>query len=330
MAVQGLDGLIAAARQEPTLVGVGLTDAQSMRSIIWPAFQREAAPWAELEYAHDVVPPRVLARLKDTAPGASRPDIVIVGNPTSFARAGLTEPFDQPAAGLYPAGWTDAQQYWIPVYVQPVVLIYNQYHAAPPPARWTDLADARWAGRVVFEEPWRMISTGPALAELHSALGAEGARELLAQVAARQPLLVGDNERSVLEVATGDRWVGLSIWNVARRIRPGSPVRHVFLEPTPCVPGFAALARGGASPNLARLFLAWLASSGGQRAYAETGRIPALPDLDVPTALTRILPPGITPLFGSTDWLSEPERWVERFRQVFAPSSDTARAGKLG
>src|SRR5262249_1060677 len=181
MAIQGLDELIAAARQEPTLVGVGLTDPQSMRSIIWPAFQREAAPWAELEYTQDVVPPRVLARLKEPVAGAKRPDVLIVGNPASFGRAGVTEPFDQPAAGLYPAGWTDAQRYWIPVYVQPVVLIYNRYHAAPPPARWTDLADARWAGRVVFEQPWRMISTGPALAELHSALGAAGASELLAQ-----------------------------------------------------------------------------------------------------------------------------------------------------
>src|SRR5712692_4731470 len=42
----------------------------------------------------------------------------------------------------------------------------------------------------------------------------------------------------------------------------------------------------------------------------------------VPTALTHVLPPGITPLFGSADWLSEPAPWIARYRQVFAATSD--------
>src|SRR5262249_37653546 len=157
-----------------------------------------------------------------------------------------------------------AQRHWFALYVQPVVVVYNQYHAVPPPAQWTDLADTRWTGRLVLEEPWQMVSTGPALAELQSVLGEGGLADLLAAIARSGLHLVSDTERAVVEIATGSRWVGLTVWNVARRVRAGSPVRFVFLEPTPCVPAFAALARAASSPNLARLFLAWLSSPGGQ------------------------------------------------------------------
>ena len=171
-----------------------------------------------------------------------------------------------------------------------------------------------------------MVSTGPALAELQSSLGERGLDDLLARLAKQQPLLVPDTEQAVITVASGDCWVGLSVWNVVRRVRVGSPVRYVFLDPTPCVPAFAMLASGAASPNLARLFLAWLNSPSGQRAYAAAGRVPALADLDVATALSQVVPPGITPQFGSGNWLSQPEAWIERYKQVFgAAKSSRAR-----
>ena len=87
-------------------------------------------------------------------------------------------------------------------------------------------------------------------------------------------------------------------------------MRHAFLDPTPCVPGFGILGRGAPGEALGRLFLAWLTSASGQRAYAVTGRIPALPDVDADLSLRAVLPRGVSPLFGSVDWLAAPEKTV--------------------
>ena len=173
-----------------------------------------------------------------------------------------------------------------------------------------------------------MLSTGPALAELQSVFGEARWAAWLTSLAAQRPGLVADNERSLLDVATGARWVGLCNWNVSRRIRRGSPVRHVFLDPTPCIPGFGVLVRGTPGEALGRLFIAWLTSDAGQRACAETGRIPALPNVDSSLSLAAVLPAGVSPLSGSVDWLTSPETWSSRFRTLI-PSAGPAPEGKM-
>ncbi len=322
-----LRALARDARTDRPLVARGVTDAGSMRDTIWAAFREDVAPWATLDYAQDVVAGRLLASIR-AAPDGERPSVAIVSNPAIFDRAGLLESFESPFTDRFPSGWTDPAGRWVPLYVQPIVAIHNNHHA-PPPRGWADLAGGSEHGRLVFDDPVRMLTTGPALAELSSTFGESGWEAFVRSLADRSPNLVADNERAVLEVSTGARWLGLSNWNVAQRVRPGSPVRHTFLSPTPCVPGFGLLLRNAPTAGLARLFLAWLGSERGQRAYAETGRIPARLDVDASPSLGTILPRGIEPLFGSAVWLTDPERWVERFRELLPADRDGAREGKL-
>jgi ABC-type Fe3+ transport system substrate-binding protein len=325
MAADRFAGLIIRARAQPRLTVRGLTDPRSVRDILWATFRTEVAPWAELDYAQDVVGPRLLGTVRAALPG-HRPDVLFVSNPAVFDEAGLVEPIDPPVEP-YPAGWVDPAGRWVPLYVQPVVCIFNALRVLPPRG-WTDLAGEPLRDRLTFEEPWRMIATGPALAELHSVLGESGWRTYVEALNAQRPRLVVDNERAVLEVATGARWVGLSNWNVARRVRRDSPVRHTFLDPTPCVPGFGILVRDAPGAALGRLFLAWLTSASGQRAYAATGRIPALPDVDADLSLQAVLPRGVAPLFGSVDWLAAPGAWSDRFRALL-PATGPVAEGKL-
>ena len=100
-----LEPLAAAARAETRLVGVGLTDARSMRDVIWAAFRDAVAPWAELDYQQEVRGSAVVRRLTeaDLAP----PDVVVVANPARLAASGLLEPHEQPYADRYPPGWVD-------------------------------------------------------------------------------------------------------------------------------------------------------------------------------------------------------------------------------
>lgn len=319
--------LISAARAEVRLTGVGLTDAHSMREVIWAAFRSEIAPRAELTYQQEVSGDRLLGRL--TQAHGESPDILIVANPARLVASGMVQSHEQPYRDRYPTGWIDSAGTWSPIYVQPVVAIYNQYHVTLPPAEWADLADPDRVGKLVLEEPWAMLTSGPALAELSSVFGPESWGELIHRMGAGAPLIVADNERSAIEVATGSRHTGLCNWNVAIRLRATSPVRHVLLNPTPCIPGFAVLPTGGPSPNLARLFLAWLGSPGGQRAYAATGRIPAMPGVGAPISLSTVLPVGVEPLFGTVDWLGQPDRWVKTYRECFRAPQGPPRRGKL-
>jgi ABC-type Fe3+ transport system substrate-binding protein len=322
-----LRGLAEAAASQPRLVARGLTDPGSMARVIWPAFRDDVAPWAGLDYEQDVSAARLLSTIAASPPDR-RPAVAIVSNPALFDRAGLAEPFEIVETGAFPHGWLDPERRWLPIYVQPIVAIYNA-HRAFPPRDWSSLASSVPAGRLVLDDPARMLTSGPALAELSSALSDRDWRSLVDSIAAHAASLVGDNERAVLEVSTGSRWVGLANWNVARRIRQGSPVRHVFLRPTPCVPGFGVLVHGAPSAALGRLFLAWLSSRHGQHAYAASGRIPARPDVDTRPSLHSVLPADVEPLYGSVPWLTESDAWATRFQELIPADRQLAREGKL-
>jgi ABC-type Fe3+ transport system substrate-binding protein len=322
-----IDRLAGEAVQHDRLVVRGLTDPGSMERVIWPAFRADVAPSAALDYAQDVSAARLLADVAGRSP-ERRPAVAIVSNPALFERSGLAEPFEVADADAFPPGWLDAERRWLPIYVQPIVAIYNA-HRALPPRDWSSLASSAPVGRLVLDDPARMLTSGPALAELSTALPDRDWAALVASIAEQAANLVADNERAVLEVSTGSRWVGLANWNVARRLRPGSPVRHVFLRPTPCVPGFGVLVRGAPAQPLARLFLAWLSSERGQQAYAASGRIPARPDVEARPSLATVLPAGVEPLYGSAPWLTESDAWAARFRELIPADRMDAREGKL-
>ena len=305
------------------LVAAGTTDVRSVREIIWPRFVAASGTSAELDYRQDVSTTRLLAAVRDLSP-EERPHLVFVSDPAEFVAAGLAEPIDQAYRDGYPDGWLDPDRRWWPLYVQPVVAVHNVYRGEPPRS-WLDLAHPRFRDRVVFEEPARMVTTGPSLAELSGTMDATSWTTLVESLAAQRPLIVGDNERSVVEVATGSRWVGLANWNVSLRLRNGSPVRRVFLDPTPCIPGFGVLVPGGNAVDLGRQFLHWLTTDEGQQAYSATGRVPALLDIDAPNALRNVLPDGVSAVHGAVDWVARPRPWADRFRTVFGTAGAQIR-----
>jgi ABC-type Fe3+ transport system substrate-binding protein len=316
---------MAVQADAPPLVVRGLTDVRSAREILWPAFRTSEGGVPELDYRQDVDMPRLRSEVADQ-PADARPDVLFIADPILFAREGLIEAVDGLDAGSRPNAWVDEQGRWVATYAQPIVAIYNAiYH--PPPRAWADLADAAWQDRLVLEAPERMLTTGPAFAELRAPMGDDVWRGWLTRLAGSGLRQVADNERAVLEVATGSRGAGLANWNVARRVRPGSPVRHVFLDPTPCVPAFAVAVAGGRSPDLARRFVRWLASTDGQAAYGRTGRLPAI-DVATAGAGAGVIPGSVARAAGTADWIADPDPWIATYRSIF-PLEAAPAAGKL-
>jgi len=302
---------------EARLVALGVTDAASIADIIWPAFQRAVASSVEIDYAQETAASRALARVRDEG-SDNRPDVVFLLNPESFLGAGFAEPAEPPIADRYPAAWAGESGNLWPLYMEPTVAIYNAYYTTAP-AAWRDLATVA-PGRLVFEAPWVMSTTGPALAELSGALDPETWQALLRGLVGGHPRLVSDNERAVLGVGTGTSWMGLSNLRFARRVRAESPVRHVFLDPVPCVPAFGVLVHGARNRRLARTFLEWLTSEDGQSAFAAAGRVPCLPSLGIPAFSRLTGNRDVRPLFGTVPWVTGASTWAERFRSMFAES----------
>ena len=306
------------------LVVRGLTDVRSVREILWPAFTTAAGP-AELDYRQDVDMWRLRAAVAGAEP-ADRPDVLLVADPVLFARDGLVQGWEAAAGVQRLPAWMDAEGRWMSVYVQPIVAVHNSLYTRPP-RTWAELADERYDGRVVVEAPERMLTTGPAFAELRDPLGEVAWTAWLTTLGQRSVRQVADNERAVLHVATGSRWLGLANWNVARRVRPGSPVRHVFLDPTPLVPAFAVVVAGGAAVDLARAFVTWLGSEDGQDAVGRTGRIPAASVGADRRVRSEVIPDGVSIAAGNADWITDPDRWIATFRSSF-PSASAELAGK--
>jgi ABC-type Fe3+ transport system substrate-binding protein len=316
---------MASAAREPLVVR-GLTDVRSVREVLWPAFQQSDPDAQALDYGQEVDMPRLRREVVARAP-EDRPDVLFVADPILFDREGIVVPVDGLEPGPRPSAWVDQAGRWVSTYAQPIVAIYNAVYRRPP-GSWQELADQTWRGRLVVESPERMLTTGPAFAELRSALGADAWADWLSALAANGVRQVADNERAVLEVATGARWAGLANLNVARRVRPGSPVRHVFFDPTPCIPAFAVAVAGGRSPALGGRFVRWLGSSAGQAAYTRTGRIPAIEIEGSARAGPSVMPASIARAAGTADWISDPDRWIRLFASIF-PTEHVLRAGKL-
>jgi ABC-type Fe3+ transport system substrate-binding protein len=309
----------------------GLTDLRSVAEVLWPAFREHDPDAGALDYRQDVDMARLRGEVAAQAP-ADRPDVLFVADPILFDRAGIVAPVDALEEAHRPGPWVDPAGRWVSTYAQPIVAIYNSVYRRPPRS-WLELADATWRDRLVVEAPERMLTTGPAFAELEAALGPDAWRGWLTELASGGIRQVADNERAVLEVATGARWAGLSNLNVARRVRDGSPVRHVFLDPTPCIPAFAVAVAGGRSPETAGRFVRWLGSTAGQQAYRRTGRIPATEIEATDSAAASgqrpsVIAGSVGRAAGTADWIADPDRWIAIFASIF-PTEATPRAGKL-
>ncbi|MGH2513919.1 MAG: ABC transporter substrate-binding protein, partial [Candidatus Limnocylindrales bacterium] len=301
-----------------------------VQDVLWPAFRGSDPGAGDVDYRQDVDMPRMRREVGAQA-ASDRPDVLFVADPILFYRAGIVAPVEGIEAGPRPGPWVDSGGRWVSTYAQPIVAIYNTVYRRPP-GSWLELADEAWRGRLVVEAPERMLTTGPAFAELRETLGAGAWQGWLTGLAAGGLRQVADNERAVLEVATGARWAGLSNLNVARRVRPGSPVRHVFLDPTPLVPAFAVAVAGGRLPELGARFVRWLGSAAGQEAYRRTGRLPAVAVGDAAgdsgPPVVPVVPAGIGRSAGMADWIADPDRWIKIFASIF-PTETVLHAGKL-
>ncbi|MBI4286977.1 MAG: extracellular solute-binding protein [Chloroflexi bacterium] len=156
------------------------------------------------------------------------------------------------------------------------------------PKSWADLLDPRWKGKMAINDP--SISTGPYSVMLpvilSGALPADYAERL-----GRQDLRMVVSSRDGLEkLARGEVALNLvgSPFDAIEFVRAGAPMKALDMrEGIVATVLVASLVKDSPHPNAARVFLNWLLSEEGQKAYSEAKGMGSMrkgmPDYSLPT-----------------------------------------------
>ena len=315
--------LIEAAKKEKTLVMYGPWDAPDVANVIWPRF-KQTYPWAgDIQYVEGFATllQRFIDEIKAGVPSADA-QVASVGGLLLAQREGVFAAFPQMKyAPLYPEAFSDAKREWFPLQANAAVLIFNSDLVKPEdaPKSWMDLCDAKWKGQIASADPLQGSTGLTYLSNLQPALGEANWRRLMTCIfienkAAR--LGTGGTETYVPTLA-GEYQVATSLINDVLKQKPGTPIAIASTkEGVPMAVSGIGINKNAQHPNMARLFVQWMASPEGQKALGATGRPPALLTVESPAALSNALPAGIGPMPLNTDFLLDSNKWLNIFKQI--------------
>ncbi|MBP3539802.1 MAG: extracellular solute-binding protein [Oscillospiraceae bacterium] len=161
---------------------------------------------------------------------------------------------------------------WTPFSSLPLVLIYNtQLVRVNPPTGWQSLLDSEWRGMIAFADPTVSGSSYTALCTMAQALGGD-AQEVIRHFA--ENLAGRQTEGSglvVSAVAEGSCYIGVTLEETAlKAVSAGYDIALAYPEEgTSALPDGAAIVKGCAHEENARLFIDFLLSADVQERLPE-------------------------------------------------------------
>ena len=318
------------AKLEKAPVIYGVMDAPDFVNLVWPRF-REAYPWApeKPSYVEGFAP--LIARfVSESQAGAPTADIIYQSEPQMLIQllpGGFLQPFPEMRyRGLYPANFADEQGASYVVTVIPMVIAYNinLVPADQAPKGWLELADPKWNGKIVMQDPRLTQTSTQVLVSFFPVLGEQRWDAFMKGLAANKPVFTNSNTEAFTKVVAGEFPITLALVNdfLPPRFTPGTPVAIAFPQEDPKAIAVGAITRmavtaKGSNPNFAKLFLEWFASPLGQRALAESGRPPALQTVDAPASLGKLLPAGTTIIPAYVEYYTKGAEWTTRIKSYF-------------
>lgn len=235
--------------------------------------------------------------------------------------AGLTIPFKTPLAEAYPAEYKGPD--WIASRMSYFGPSYNTklVAAADVPKAWTDLADPKWKGKLV----WSSESTGAPLiiTALRKALGEDKAMEFFKALAKNNVSSVSVNQRQVVNmVMAGEYAVSLDAFlhHPIISAKEGAPVAALPLAPIIATNGSVLFPKNSPQPCSGMLLLDFILSEAGQQIMRDAEYFPALPTVAPLPTLDPVLPKraGIKELFLDPAVIAaEQQRSLDIYQQLF-------------
>lgn len=210
----------------------------------------------------------------------------------------------------------------IPGYLFPIQVMYHTERVSEDeiPTGYDDFASSALEGRIAMDNPAILNVAGGQLATLRDIWGADTWRENLEAINANSPVLTESSSESSRLLVQGEVDVIIgSLSDTLALQEDGEPVEGLWLEPTVALNLPIYLSADSDNPNAAELFATWFLSEEGQRAVAETGRVPARGDIaaeefegTIPSEV-EILPVA----YNDQSYYNDPETWIERYEEIF-------------
>ena len=314
--------LVERARQEKTLVWYGPSDTPDMVGVVFERF-KQTYPLAEVRYVENGTPEIVARVTTENRGGSPSADVfnLTFNGFNELKKQGMTAKIGTSKhASLYPSTVVDPEGGFVPFLGNLIVVIYNTnlVKGDDIPKSYSDLTKPIFKNKFALENPGTLEAGGILFGELYGVLGEEQWTRLMQGIAANDPIVVESASSGYEGTVRGEYLLSIVLSNDVAAQAPGTPVAIAWIDPAMIQLTVMGVNAKAPSPNLARLFAEWGSSPEGQRAIADTGRTPALPSLDVPSATGKLLPPGITIGFNKNpDFYINPNNWAQRFNDLF-------------
>lgn len=274
---------IEGARREGKVVIYGSDSPQDMRATAHAFNQRY--PFIAIDFTNAPTVVRFEKVLLSAKQGKPMADLVtaIGGRSAAYVDSGvLMDLSDLPVWSSYPNKDKLRGKYIAGPFVRHWGLAYNTQFVAKSdvPATWDDLLRPKWKGKVAANSITRSVTFTP----LWYAWGAERATKFLEK-------LIGNGlqnrkegaDATVQLLAAGEFHLLITAaeYQVYQDNRKGSPVDWVALDPLPTTSGgLIGALKDAAHPNALRVYVNWILSEEGQRAYSSaTSFFPVHPKL---------------------------------------------------
>jgi iron(III) transport system substrate-binding protein len=224
---------------------------------------------------------KIFSRLNmERKAGSFAADVLSVGEFETYhmKKRGLLTPYKSPEATIYPEGFKDADGYWTDLYDNLIVSAYNTARVKRDelPKRYEDLLHPRWRRRMVLErneDRW--------FANMLHHMGEKKGMDFM-QALAKQEIAIRSGRSLITQLLAAGEF---DLQIVAYWYRPhlmkqqGAPVDWFSLEPAFVALHPISIIDRAPNLNAAKLFIDYVLSEEGQRAFAKRGREPARPGI---------------------------------------------------
>jgi len=310
--------LIAGAKQEGQVVLYSTMTVQDGRALA-AAFERKyGVKLIHWRGSAEKIVQRALAESKSGHDGA---DVFETSSHRMEAlrREQLLEDFYTPAfSELSPAAFAPDHRQYVAARFAFFVLGYNTRLVKPAelPARYEDLLNARWQGRLAIESTDVLC-----FAALVKAMGEERGLAFFRRLAAMKPQIRSGHILGAQLVASGEIPLFIDAYNnnMETLKRSGAPVDWKPLGPVFGQASAIGVAKHSRRPHAALLFTEFLLSREGQEFFKSVNRVPA--SLTVDTPLNRFPHQIIDPAIA----LDEGEKWDRLWSEIFLGGKPVGR-----
>jgi len=231
---------------------------------------------------------------------------------------GILESYRSPAASGYPE-WTRKDDKMQLFGIEYVGLIYNKELVKPSdaPKRYQDLADPKWRNKIVMANPANHPSTISWLIGLRETVFKSEAEwmKFVRALAANQPMFVASFGPTPAPIASGEKWIGISMPKYIITMAP-APLDWARLEqPLLGTPRAIAITSKPSHPNAARVFVDyWLSKKSMEMLAKDVGEYVLAPGIYPP--IDGMSKAKVLPIRELSD--EEIQKWGAEFKKIFS------------